>query len=192
MAGLCWNPYDAKLAADPWPAFNRLREEAPPHYNESHDFYAVSRYADVERTLANTQVFSSARGVILERIKANIELPPGTVIMEDPPAHNIRCQLLARIFSPRRIAALGEPIRRYATGCLDPLVGESRFDLIAALGREMPMRVIGMLLGVPEEGMTAVREQSDSFLNTTDGGKIDASKSFAGTGLPADDGALPK
>ena len=44
---LYWDPYDSRFAADPWPLFNRMREEAPLYYNEAHDFYAVSRYADV-------------------------------------------------------------------------------------------------------------------------------------------------
>ncbi|HTU73310.1 MAG TPA: cytochrome P450 [Trebonia sp.] len=172
---LYWDPYDARLAADPWPLFNRIREEAPLFYNEAHDFYAVSRYADVERTLTDTETFSSARGVILELIQANIEMPPGTLIMEDPPVHNIRRQLLARVFSPRRVADLEPKIREYCVGCLDPLVGESRFDLIEKLGLEMPMRVIGMLIGIPEEGQAAFRDESNARLATEDGGKLDFS-----------------
>jgi cytochrome P450 len=63
--GLYWDPYDARFAADPWPLFNRMREQAPLYYNQPHDFYAVSRYADVERVLTDTETYSSARGVML-------------------------------------------------------------------------------------------------------------------------------
>jgi cytochrome P450 len=170
-----WDPYDARFAADPYPLFNRMREEAPLYYNETHDFYAVSRYADVERVLTDTQTYSSARGVMLELIKANMEIPPGTLIMEDPPIHNIHRQLLARVFSPRRVADLEPRIREYCTTCLDPLVGESRFDLIERLGLEMPMRVIGMLLGIPEEGQAAFRDEADAKLFSGEGGRIDLS-----------------
>ena len=159
---LYWDPYDARFAADPWPLFNRMREETPLYYNEPHDFYAVSRYADVERVLTDTETYSSARGVMLELIKANMEIPPGTLIMEDPPIHNIHRQLLARVFSPRRVADLEPRIREYCTACLDPLVGESRFDLIEKLGLEMPMKVIGMLLGMawpPSRGGSADIQQ---------------------------------
>jgi len=173
---LYWDPYDARFAANPWPLVNRIREEAPLYYNEPHDFYAVSRYADVERVLTDTETYSSARGDILELIKANIEIPPGTLIMEDPPIHNIHRQLLARIFSPRRIADLEPKIREYCVRCLDPLVGESRFDLIEKLGLEMPMRVIGMLIGIPEEGQAAFRDQANAKLLTSDGGKMDVSQ----------------
>jgi cytochrome P450 len=152
-----------------------MREEAPLYYNEPHDFYAVGRYADVERVLTDTETYSSARGVILELIKANIEMPPGTLIMEDPPIHNIHRQLLARVFSPRRIAELEPHIRQYCVNCLDPLVGEQRFDIIERLGLEMPMRVIGMLIGIPEEGQAAFRDESNARLITEEGGKIDFS-----------------
>jgi cytochrome P450 len=173
---LYWDPYDSRFSANPWPLFNRIREEAPLYYNEPHDFYAVSRYADCERVLTDTETYSSAHGVMLELIKANMEMPPGTLIMEDPPVHNIHRQLLARVFSPRRIAELEPRIRQYCVGCLDPLVGEPRFDLIEKLGLEMPMRVIGMLLGIPESGQVAFREQANAKLLTEDGGKIDFSE----------------
>jgi len=172
---LYWDPYDSRFAADPWPLFNRIREEAPLYYNEPHDFYALSRFADVERALTDTETFSSSRGAILELIKMNTEMPPGTLIFEDPPIHNIHRQLLASVFSPRRVAELEPKIREFCVRCLDPLVGEKRFDLIEALSLEMPMRVIGMLIGIPEEGQAAFRDQSGSKIVTEDGGKIDFS-----------------
>jgi cytochrome P450 len=175
-AGLYWDPYDGRFAADPWPLLRRMREEAPLYYNEPHDFYAVSRFADVERVLTDTVTYSSARGVMLELIKANVAIPPGTLIMEDPPGHNVHRQLLAGVFSPRRVAGLEPRIREYCAACLDPLVGESRFDLIEKLGLEMPMKVIGMLLGIPEEGQAAFRDQSNAKIQTVDGGKIDFSE----------------
>jgi cytochrome P450 len=173
---LYWDPYDARFIADPWPLFNRMREEAPLYYNERHNFYALSRFSDVEAMLTDTETFSSAHGVILELIQANIELPPGTLIMEDPPVHDIHRKLLAPVFSPRRVAALEPKIREYCVRCLDPLVGEQRFDLIEQLGLEMPMRVIGWLMGIPEEGQAAFRDQVNARLLTEDGGKIDHSE----------------
>jgi cytochrome P450 len=172
---LYWDPYDSRFAADPWPVFKRIREEAPLYYNEPHDFYAMSRFADVERCLTDTGTYSSARGSILELIKMNMEMPAGTLIFSDPPIHNIHRQLVAGVFSPRRVAALEPKIREFCVRSLDPLVGEKRFDIIEALSLEMPMRAIGMLIGIPEEGQVAFREQAGAKLATTDGGKIDFS-----------------
>ncbi|MFI8075832.1 cytochrome P450 [Streptomyces sp. NPDC086033] len=169
-----WDPFDAALARDPYPVYARLREEAPLYYNEQHAFYAVSRYADCQRGLADWQTYSSARGDILEIIQADIELPPGTLIFEDPPVHDIHRRLLARVFTPRRIAQLEPKIRAYCERVLEPVTGVDRFDLVAAVGAEMPMRVIGMLLGIPEADQVRYRDRTDATLETGDGGRIDS------------------
>lgn len=179
MAGddaLYWDPYDAKLAVDPWPLWKRFREEMPLYYNDKHDFYMVFSAADAERVLTDWETFPSSRGGILELIKSGMEMPPGTLIFEDPPAHDIHRKLLAPIFSPRRIKELEPRIRDYCVRCLDPLTGETEFDLIKVLGNEMPMRVIGMLLGIPEADQEAIRDQGNSRLRTEDGGKMDTSE----------------
>ncbi|OBI28030.1 cytochrome P450 [Mycobacterium sp. E2238] len=164
-----YDPYDVGLLADPYPTFRRLREESPLYYNEQYDFYALSRFQDVSRALVDTATFSSARGMILEVIKANIEIPPGIIVFEDPPVHDIHRKLLARMFTPRKIAELEDKIRAFCAQCLDPLVGTGRFDFIADLGAQMPMRVIGMLVGIPEDAQEHVRERSNASLLTEAG-----------------------
>ena len=92
-----YDPYDVEINADPYPAFRRLREEAPLYYNEQYDFFAVSRYDDVERGLVD-ETYISGRGGILELIKADIEMPPGVIIFEDPPIHTMhRRPAVARV-----------------------------------------------------------------------------------------------
>jgi cytochrome P450 len=164
-----YDPYDVGIDADPYPVFRRLREEAPLYYNEQHDFYAVSRYEDVERGIVDNKTFISGRGGILEMIKANIEMPSGVLIFEDPPVHTIHRSLLSRVFTPRRMAALEPKIREFTARSLDPLVGAGGFDFIADLGAQMPMRTIGMLLGIPEEDQEAIRDQVDANLRTEAG-----------------------
>jgi len=168
-----WDPYDARFAADPYPVLARLREEAPLYYNGQHDFYAVSRYADVERGLPDWQTFSSARGSILELIKSGIEMPPGTLIFEDPRAHDVHRRILVGVFTPRRIAALEPQVREFCARALDPLAGTTRFDLITELGAQMPMRVIGQLLGIPEADQEAIRDFVDDSLRTEVGAPMD-------------------
>src|SRR4029450_960741 len=79
-----YDPYDVQINADPYPVYRRLREEAPLYFNEKHDFFATSRYADVERGLVDRETYISGRGGILELIKANIPFPSGVFIFEDP------------------------------------------------------------------------------------------------------------
>ena len=56
-----YDPYDEAIYADPYPAFRRLREEAPLYYNETYDFWALSRFHDVEASFADHATFSSAQ-----------------------------------------------------------------------------------------------------------------------------------
>ena len=169
-----FDPYDVELNADPYPMFRRLREEVPLYYNEQHDFYALSRFADVDDELVDFQTFSSAKGAILELIKANIDIPSGVLLFEDPPIHDIHRKLLSRMFTPRKINELESKIREYCAHSLDPLVGTGRFDFVADLGAQMPMRVIGMLLGVPEEFQEAARDRANANLRTEAGKPMDA------------------
>jgi len=164
-----YDPYDVTINADPYPTFRRLREEAPLYHNEQHDFFALSRYDDVERGLRDWETFRSGRGGILELIKAGVELPPGTLIFEDPPIHDIHRKLLSRVFTPRRMTALEDQVREFCARSLDPLVGADRFDLIADLGAPMPMRTISLLLGIPEADQEAVRDRVDANLRTEPG-----------------------
>ncbi|MEU6745846.1 cytochrome P450 [Spirillospora sp. NPDC046719] len=168
-----WDPYDAGIAQNPYPIYRRLREEMPLYYNEKHDFYALTRAADVERGLPDWRTFSSSRGDILEIVQSGLEIPSGTVIFEDPPTHDIHRRLLSRLFTPRRIGMLEPKVRDFCTRTLDPLAGADGFDLVAAVGAELPMRVIGMLLGIPEADQPAIRDMVDDSLRTEDGGRMD-------------------
>ena len=164
-----YSPYDTELNADPYPTLRRLRDEAPLYYNAEHDFYAVSRFSDVSKGLVDHETFSSGRGVILEWIKGGLEVPSGIVSFEDPPIHDIHRKLLARMFTPRKVNELAEKIRQFCSRSLDPLVGTGRFDFVRDLGAQMPMRVIGMLVGIPDDDLEAVRDRSNTNLRTEAG-----------------------
>ena len=168
-ADLYYDPYDLAITADPYPTYARLRNEAPLYYNERHDFWALSRHADVERALLEWATFSNSRSDILELVKSDFAMPKGVMMFEDPPAHTMLRGLMSRVFTPRRMAEIEDQIRRYCINCLDPLVGSDGFDVIAELAAMMPMRVIGMLLGIPESEQVSVRDANDANLRTKPG-----------------------
>lgn len=170
-AEVYYDPYDLELNKDPYPMFARIRDEAPLYYNATHDFYALSRYDDVNRGLIDWETFSSARGAIMEIIKSGMEIPSGTLIFEDPPIHNIHRNLLSRMFTPRKVLALEPRIREFTARCLDPVLGTGRFDFVEDLGEQMPMRVIGMLLGIPEEHQRHITDHGEATLQKE---KVDA------------------
>ena len=165
-----YDPYDREILADPYPCFRRLRDAAPLYYNERYDFWAVSRFADVEAALIDKNTFSNEKGVLLDIVKADIEMPPGTLIHEQDPSHAIHRQLLSRVFTPRAMLAIEPQVRSFCAQRLDELVGRDSFDVVTEFAEFVPMRVFGMLLGIPEEDQQRVFEHVEQGMNTEPGG----------------------
>jgi cytochrome P450 len=165
-----YDPYDFVIDTDPYPIWKRLRDEQPLYYNDKHDFYALSRYDDVATCSADWKTYISSKGTILELIRSDFPIPPGSIIFEDPPDHDLHRALLSRVFRPKKIAELEPKIREFCARSLDPLVGSGGFDFIANLGAEMPMRTIGYLLGIPEADQVAIREVIDASLKMNEDG----------------------
>ncbi len=179
MGDIYYDPYDFDIDADPYPLWRRMRDEQPLYWNEKYEFFALTRFQDVEAGLVDWRTFSSARGTLLELIKADFEMPPGTFIFEDPPSHDLHRGLLSRVFTPRRMNAIEPKVREFCARSLDPLVEEGRFDFIAHLGAQMPMRTIGMLLGIPEQDQEAIRDHIDEGLRLEQGAPPDMNERLA-------------
>jgi cytochrome P450 len=153
---LAWDPLKEKYKVDPHPIWKRLRDEAPLYYNEELDFYAVSRFADVDALSRDPKTFCSSHGTVLEIItaeKADIEI----MIFMDPPEHTRYRRLVSKAFTPRRMAGLEEEIRALVVRLLDEQVGKSSFDYVQDFGAKVPAYVIAALLGVPPEDRDMVR-----------------------------------
>ena len=178
-ADVYYDPYDFEIDSDPYPIWRRLRDEQPLYYNERYDFFALSRFADVERASVDWNIYSSAKGTLLELIKSDMEMPPGSIIFEDPPTHDIHRGLLSRVFTPRRVSAIEPKIREFCARSLDALTDTGGFDFVRDLGAQMPMRTIGMLLGIPEEDQEAIRDRGDERLRLTESSMPDVEAQFA-------------
>jgi cytochrome P450 len=173
---LYYDPYDVEIDLDPYPTYRRLRDEAPLYYNERFDFWGLSRYADVEAALKDFTRLSSAKGDILEVVKADPVMPPGVFINEDPPLHTVHRALVSRAFTSKKMAALEAQVRAFCAACLDPLVGSDRFDFVLDLGAELPMRTIGMLVGIPDADQPSVRAQAQRVLRNKPGEPLPVKK----------------
>jgi cytochrome P450 len=176
-----YDPYDFEIDTDPYPIWKRMRDEAPLYYNEKYDFYALSRFEDVERCSVDWRTYISGKGSVLEMIKSGMEIPPGTILFEDPPAHDLHRGLLSRVFTPRKMNAIEPKVREFCARSLDPLVGSGGFDFIGDLGAQMPMRTIGMLLGIPEDDQEAIRNRIDAGMHLADGSMPDRSSTYSVT-----------
>jgi cytochrome P450 len=176
MSDLYYDPWDVDIDIDPYPTYQRLRDESPLYYNERHDFWGISRYADVEAALKDPHRLSSAKGDILEVVKADPVMPPGVFINEDPPLHTIHRALVSRAFTPKKMRALEDKVRAFCSACLDPLVGGESFDFVLDLGRELPMRTIGMLAGIPDADQPSVRAEAHRVLRNKPGQPLPVDK----------------
>jgi len=166
---LYYDPYDYAIDDDPYPVWRRMREEAPLYFNDKYGFYALSRYDDVAAALPDWETYRSGKGTTADILFNGIEVPPGILLFEDPPLHDLHRRLLSRVFTPRRMVAVEDLVREFCASALDPHVGADGFDFVADLGAFMPMRTIGYLLGIPEEGQQQIRDLNDTLITVNAG-----------------------
>ena len=171
-SGIYYDPFDITIDKDPHPVWKRMRDEEPLYHNDKFGFFALSRFDDVEKGLVDWETYRSGKGSTLEIILAGFDVPPGMILMEDPPRHDVHRALMSRVFTPRKMNAIEPKVREFCNRTLDPLVGAGRFDFVADLGAVMPMRTIGYLLGIPEQDQEAIRDRLDEGLRITDDGEL--------------------
>lgn len=168
MADLYWDPFDTDLDSAPHDTWRRMRDEAPLYRNDRYDFWALSRFADVETAHKDPATFSSAHGTVLEMMSES-PMNVGMMIFMDPPEHTALRHLVSRAFTPRRIGALEDRIRQICAQLLDRHAGRSTFDYVQGFGAVLPSRVISTLLGVPEEEQEEKRHIIDRLFHIEPG-----------------------
>jgi cytochrome P450 len=172
-APVVFDPYDHLLQDDPYPVYARLREENPLYHNTEHDFWVLSRHADLNAALRSDGVYSNAMGVSLDHSAWN---PHAHTVMSflamDPPEQQRLRRLVSGGFTPRRVTGLQPRIQAITDRYLDQLLparGSVSFDWIAELAGKVPMDVISELLGVPEADRDEVRRLADLLVVREDG-----------------------
>ncbi len=156
---LSWDPISEQYKDDPHAVWRLLRDEAPVYYNPAHDFYALSRFVDVDAAHRDPRTFSSAHGTVLELMGP--EIIGGMMIFTDPPDHTRLRRLVSKAFTPRRMAVLEGEIRELCATLLEPHVGGGTFDYVQDFGARVPATVIAALLGVEPGHREEMRELID-------------------------------
>jgi len=146
-----YDMYDRDIYASPFDTYRRLRDESPIYYNSQYDFWAVSRHEDVLKVILDAETYISGRGMTYNVAHSGVEMPPGLFIAEDPPLHTFHRGIVSRLFTPRAVSGLEGEIRRLCEEIVDGLVGRERFDFMKDFSLQLPVQVIGMLVGVPKE-----------------------------------------
>jgi len=158
-----YDPYSRGIQEDPFPTYHYFLDHEPCTYNAAMDFYALFRFEDVWEATLDWKTYSSSLGPTLEN-RGQIPGELFSIIGMDPPRHTRIRNLVSRGFTPKRIAALEEEVRRLAARYLDPLLGERRFDVQQEFAVKLPMDVISVLLGIPEPDRDWYRHTVDKGL----------------------------
>lgn len=160
---MIYDPYSRTMQEDPYPHYRYFRDEEPCHYNPERDFYALFRFEDIWRATLDWETYSSSLGPMLEN-RGEIPGELMSIIGMDPPRHTRLRNLVSRGFTPRRIDALEDEVRRIAKQRLEPLRDSRAFDIQREFSVKLPMDVIGLLIGIPEEDRDRYREWVDGGL----------------------------
>lgn len=158
------NPFSWDFHADPYPTYRWLRDQAPVYRNEALDFWALSRWDDVLAASLAHDVYSSAKGTVLEIDPATIEGFP-IIIFMDPPRQTRLRRLVSKAFTPARIAALEPFVRATAVELLADMRAAGRADFVADFAARLPIAVISHLIGVPQADRDLIRAWTDESLD---------------------------
>ena len=162
-----FDPFSDEYFNDPYEIYLRMQDDAPVYYSEEHDFYALTRHADVAAALKDHETYSSSKGCDLAMVRSE-EGPQKSIIFMDPPEHRMLRSLVNKAFTPRAIASQRETVEELVDHYLGR-VNPDHFDVVADFSAPFPVEVITRMAGVPEEYRQKVREWIDTSLTRESG-----------------------
>ena len=163
--------HDTFASGAPHNTFARLRREDPVHwtdYPQGQGFWSITRHQDICEMNRNFAVFSSARGIRMEDQTYEEYLARRTFQETDPPDHMKTRIKVAKAFSKPVIAEFENDIRAICAEILDRVLEEKEFDAVKIIARELPMRMLGRILGTPDADLPWLVEKGDALIANTD------------------------
>ncbi len=172
--------------ADPWSMYQALRDKDPVHHvvpedRPHHDYWVLSRHADVWNAARDNATFSSAQGLTVNYGELEMiglaDNPP--FVMQDPPTHTEFRKLVSRGFTPRQVEAVEPAVRRFVVDRIERLRAAGEGDIVAELFKPLPSMVVAHYLGVPDEDRAQFDGWTDAIVaaQTQEGGIVDAGES---------------
>ena len=177
-----YEPFDM---TDPFPAYAKLRENAPVYFDERIGYWVVTRYADVKAVFADWETFSSEnaqapvreRGPEAKRIMAEGGFTAYSGLSARVPPEHTRIRAIAqRAFTPRRFKVLEPTIRENTQKSIEAMLADATGsgDFLAAVAYDIPTITILTLLGVDAALVPTYKRWSDSRAAMTWGDLSDA------------------
>ena len=152
-----FDPYSPEVDANPFPLYQRLRDEYPCFWSEDARMWVLSRYADIFATLNDWKTFSSAKGNLMDELPNRAGATLGTT---DPPRHDRLRALIQHAFIKRNLEGLHEPIRQVTVKQLDTLAGAKQFDFVGDFSASITAKILFQLLGLPPGDDRLVRDKA--------------------------------
>lgn len=163
--------HDTYLSGFPHAAFKRLRVQSPVAWideAEGSGFWAVTKHADVIEVSRDYKTFSAARGIRVEEMSDD-ELEARRTLMEfDPPDHTRLRRLVQPGFTPKVVATYEAAFRELVNLVLDQVLPMGEFDFVTEIARELPIRMLCRLVGVPEEDAGKLVAWGDQMISNSD------------------------
>ncbi|MCA1840396.1 MAG: hypothetical protein ABR507_07995 [Actinomycetota bacterium] len=172
---IIFNPFDPEFKKDPYPAFARVRQEAPIH-RSPFGSVIVARHADCVRILQDPLSSSDFRNSqeFTQMLEANdptaIEWQERTqsFLFMDPPNHTRLRNLVSKAFTPRTVDDLRPRIASLIDEAIDLASAEGHMDIIESIAYPIPVTVICEMLGVPLEDRERFRAWSRELASSLD------------------------
>lgn len=163
--------HDTFTEGPPHNTFARLRREDPLHWTEyadGEDFWLVTRHEDISAMNRDTKRFSSARGIRMEDQSYEEYMARRTFQETDPPEHSKTRMKLMKAFSRTTMDQYEEAIRDLCAEILDAALERETFDATKEIARQLPMRMLGRIVGLPDEDLPWLVEKGDALIANTD------------------------
>ena len=164
--------HDTYVRGVPHRAFAQLRHDSPiswtPESDGGRGFWSLTKYDDVLFASRHTEIFSSAQGIRLEDMTSEEADARRTLMEMDPPEHTQLRRLVSRPFSPRSVNEYEADIREIAQNLLTGVRNHDEFDFVQAIARDLPLRMLGRLLGLPNADLDWLVQRGDALIGNTD------------------------
>ena len=164
--------HDSYTDGVPHASFARLRAEDPVHWTIPTDgmrsFWSVTRQADILEANGKPEIFSSAQGIRIEDQSHEEYLARRTFQETDPPEHRVTRKLVNPAFSRPAIAQYEEMIRALAGDIVDAAFAKGSFDAVDMIAKQLPMMMLGRILGLPDSDLDWLVEKGDALIGNTD------------------------
>jgi cytochrome P450 len=135
---------------------------------EEPGYWALTRRADIAYVSQHPELFTSAQGVALDPMPAEIQRFASFFLSMDPPQHTVYRRLISSAFTPRNVRQIEEQVHRSAVSTVDDLVGAGDIDFVAACSARLPMLTIMEMLGVPSADQPAVAMAAEKLFGMSD------------------------